>query len=366
MSLHCSRIGIQEIPESRHNLWDSLIQNSDQGTVFHKFDWLKLMEKYTNTKLILLITTNGDKIFAGIPFFIQERFASLIKITLSPPYPTLVPYLGPFFIGYNFWKENKRIYLLRCFQKKLDHYLYSNIKPHSISIITPPNMLDMRPFLRAGYKVTPKYTYIADVSDLKAVWKGFKKKLRNSIVRAEKIGLEVEEDDLAGYNLVMRLLSRRLKEKGQRLDVSREYLLEVYRKFYPRNLRVLVCRYKQEEIGGLVFTVYKDKVSMWLSAAAKFLKGVSPNDFLYWETIKWANRNGFRYCEIIIADSQVEYKSKYNFHLTLYYSGKKMRRGYELLANTYNVIRKCHDLSSFNIQLQRGNNDRYNKFKASR
>jgi len=335
------RFAIQELSESDHKIWDDLVQNSDQGTVFHEFDWLKLMEKYTDSKLILLTATYGDEIFAGIPLFLQESYACLIKRILSPPYPTMVHYLGPIFNGYNHWKENIRQYRLSCFQKKLDEYL-QRINPHSILIVTPPNMLDMRSLSQAGYLVMPKYTYVADVSDLKHVWKGFKKKLRSSIMKAEKNGLRIEEANLSGYNLVTHLLSDRIKEKGQRLEVSSEYLFEVYRTFHPKNLRVVICGYEQEDLGGLVSTQHKDKVTIWLCATEKSPKFASPTDLLYWETIKWTNENGYRYCEILFAESQVEYKSKYNFGLVSYFSARKMRRGYSLIANTYNIIRNRH------------------------
>jgi len=334
------KITVQELPENNHKIWDDLVRNSDQGTVFHQLEWLKIMEKYTNTELMLLTATHADEIFAGIPLFLQKAFAGLVDRILSPPYPTMVQYLGPVFVRYNSWKENKREFHLRCFQEKLEEYLHSTIDPHSISIITPPNMLDIRSFLRAGYLATPRFTYVADVSKLEDIWKGLKKDLRQDITRAERRGLKVEEADLSGFNLVTHLLSSRLREKGERLDVSKEYLLDVYNKFYPQSLRALVCKHEQEEVGGLVFVFHKNKVSMWLGATTKSPKGVSPFDLLYWETIKWANRNGFRYCEIISAESQDEYKSKYNFELTPYYSLRKMRGAYELLANTYNIIRK--------------------------
>jgi len=334
------KITVQELSENNPKIWDDLVQNSDQGTVFHQFEWLKIMEKYTNTKLILLTATHTDEIFAGIPLFLQKGFAGLVDRILSPPYPTMVQYLGPVFIGYDCWKESKREFRLRRFQEKLDEYLSLTINPHSISIITPPNMLDIRSFMHAGYYAMPRFTYVADVSNLENVWKGFEKDLRQDIARAEKRGLKVEEANLSGFNLVTNLLSNRLREKGEKLDVSSEYLLNVYNKFYPQNLRALVCKHEQEEVGGIVFVLYKNKVSMWLAAATKSLKGVSPSDLLYWETIKWANKNGFRYCEIISAESQNEYKSKYNFDLIPYYFVKKMRGVYGLLANTYNIIRK--------------------------
>jgi len=332
------RFAVQELSESDRKLWDDLVQDSSQGTIFHQYEWLKLMEKYTNTKLNLLIATHGGEVFAGIPLFLQESYAGLIKRILSPPYPTMVHYLGPIFLGYDRWKENLRQYRLRRFQEKLDEYL-KTINPHSILIVTPPNMPDMRSLLQAGYSVTPKYTYVADVSDLKLVWKGFKKKLRSSIMKAERNGLRIEEADITGYNLVTHLLSNRLKEKGQKLEVSSEYLLEVYKTYYPRNLRVFVCKHEQEQIGGLVSTQHKDKVAIWLCAAERSAKAASPTDLLYWETIKWTYENGYRYCEILFAESQVGYKSKYNFGLAPYFSARKMRKGYGLLANTYNVIR---------------------------
>ncbi len=319
-----SEIIVKSLREDEYELWDYLVEQSPQATVVHRLDWLKIIERHTDSKLYLYVGYLGNEIIAAIPFFCKKKY--FIKTISSPIGSATIQNLGPIFPGYDNLKQDKREYYFREFQKELDEVIERDINPRRISIITPPNLLDARPYVWNGYRVTPKYNYIRNIENLDEVWAGFKKQLRKNIGNAEKTGLIVEEGGLDGYNFIIASLSKRLDEQEVKFSTSEEYFLDLYNRFYPDNLKIFVAKLNGELITGIIVTAYKNKLSIWVGATQTDLKGIYPVDFLQWKIIEWGNKNGYKYCEILGANmpSISYFKSRYNFDLDLYFSAQKI------------------------------------------
>jgi len=318
-----SEIVVRALSEDEYGLWDDLVERSPHATVVHKHDWLKIIEKHTNSKLYLYAGYLGNEIIAAIPFFCRKKY--FIKSLSSPIGTAMIQNLGPIIPNYDDLKQDKREFYFREFQKELDKTLGREIKPNSISITTPPNLLDARPYVWNDYQVTPKYNYIKDIESLDDVWKGFKKQLRKNIENAEKAGLVIEEGGLEGYNFIIDSLSKRLDEQEVKFPTSKDYFSALYNRFYPENLKIFVAKLGGEPITGIIVTAYKNKLSIWVGATQTDLKGIYPVDLLQWKIIEWGNKNGYKYCEILGANmpSISYFKSRYNFDLEIYFNVRK-------------------------------------------
>ena len=332
-------IKIRELKEEECKIWDELVESSPHGTIFHKLEWLKTVERHTNSKLYLLIGYLGNEIIAAIPFFYHRQY--LFKMLSSPIASAMIQNLGPIIPNYDDLKQDKREFYFREFQKELDKYIYSRIKPHAVTVVTSPNLIDVRPYIWTNYQVIPKYNYVKSIENLDRIWEGFKKQLRKNIVNAEKKGVEFEEGDLDSYNSIIESLSMRLEEQELELPVSDEYMLDLYHMFYPDNLRVFISKYEGKQVSGIITTTYKDKISIWVGATRAKLKGLYPVDFLQWKIMEWGNKNGFKYCEIFGANypSISYFKSRYNFDLNLYYSVKKKSSLVKIAESIYRWIK---------------------------
>ena len=333
-----SHVDIRELEERDSHKWDALIERSPQSTLFHKFDWLKIMEKYTNTKLSLLVGLDNEEIFAAIPLFIKKSLKGLITKVFSPPYPTQVPYLGPVFTGANEWKEMLRESRLRIFQQELDRYIESRIKSNMTLIVTSPGLVDVRPYLTMGYDVLPKFTYVCDISRKGEVFRGFTQTLRTDIAKAEKRGIQIEEAGLKEFRFTIGELRALLNKKEKWLEVSDEYFSEIYEKFHPNNLKVFVSKYDNKNLSGLILLMDKNKVWIWIGLARVEMKGIYPNELLQWRAIEWASDHGYQLCEIIDAQTSTSFKAKYNFNLDIFYSTRKYTKKYEWISSIHNIM----------------------------
>jgi hypothetical protein len=322
--------------------WDMLIGFSPQATVFHQFDWLKLMEKYTQTRLILLACLDGDEIVALIPFFYEEKSSGLFRKLTSPPYPTGVPYLGPIFphsdrCGISKWEKR-----LNGFQKTLNEFIFSEVKPHSFYISTSIKFRDIRQFLWSGYDVLPRYTYVGDISLLSSVWNRFNSSTRRSIRKAEKADLIIEEGNEKDYRFLINSLVRRYKEQGKKFDLPEDYLFDIYNKFYPSHLKVFVCKHKGNIVGGHVILIFKDTASFWLGGVRPRDEKVNVNAFIIWKVIQWCNQRDIKYFDLIGANtpSVSNFKAQFGFDLKLYFWIRKLNYWLKTCSKILGICRK--------------------------
>jgi len=333
-----SKIYISELKDNEYAKWNELVEISPHSTIFHNLDWLKIVEKHTNSKLYLFVGYLGDEVIGAIPFFYENKY--LFKYLSSPPSSAMIQNLGPIIPNYENLKQDKREHYFRDFQKELDNYILSKMRRCSISIISPPNLIDARPYIWTNYQTTPRYNYIRDIQNLDLVWGGFKKILRKNILNSERNGIEIEEGEFDSYNLILKSLSMRLEEQESKLPVSSAYMLDLYHRFSPKNLKIFIARHNKEQVSGIIFLTYKDKLSIWVGATRANLKGLYPVDLLQWEIIKWGNENGFKYCEILGANipSISYFKSRYNFDLEIYFYAVKLNSIYNIYKNVSGVL----------------------------
>ncbi|WP_440951803.1 GNAT family N-acetyltransferase [Methanococcoides sp. FTZ1] len=321
-----SEIIVRELKKDELHLWDDVVDQSPQGTIVHKIEWLKIIEKHTNSELHLLAGCLGNEIIAAIPLFSKKKY--FFNSLSSPINNAMVQHLGPIFPNFDTLKQDKKEYYFREFVLKLDHYINSSNRFGLIQIETSPNLIDARPFLWNKYEVIPKYNFIKNIEDLDTVWNDFKKQIRKNILNCEKKGIEVYEGDSGDYDFIIGSLERRLNEQEVELSTSKDYFLDLYKEYHPANLKIFMAKYEEGPVTGIVTTAYKDKISIWLGATRIDEKGIYPVDLVQWKIIEWGHKMGYKYCEIQGANmpSISYFKSRYNFDLEIYYSIKKTNK----------------------------------------
>ena len=304
--------------------WNKPAENGQRGTVFHTWKWLKIIEKYTKSEFYPIIGLKGTTTIGIYPLFYQKKF--LFKSVFSPPPKVAVPYLGPVIVDYNKLKQDKKESIFIEFQKKVDEFIESELKPHYTLISSPPNLPDSRPFKWTGYRVEPKYNYVIDLSKgVDDVWKKFERNLRQNINRAVRRGIYVEGGSKEELEWIYDAIAMRYVEQGRVVSISKRYLLDLYNSFYPQNMKIFVAKHDGDFVGGVVDIYYGSNVVSWLGNIKANVGGVSPNDLLQWESIKYAIEHGLKYYEEMGANTErlCHYKSKYNPDLSICFSAKK-------------------------------------------
>ena len=169
-------------------LWDDFVEKSPYGLLFHRWDFLKIMEKYSGMQLLPYGIYKGNELICLFPLFFKR--ANGLKIVYSPPLQVLlyVPYQG-FLMGQAFagFKQLKK-------EKYLEAVVHDHRRGNGEALLRTssrsrllPGCMDVRAFAWAGYHVRNKYNYVLDLrGPLEDLWNGLDKTLRNDIRSMEK------------------------------------------------------------------------------------------------------------------------------------------------------------------------------------
>lgn len=303
--------------------WDYILNKSINSTVFHKIEWLKIIERHSESKLYPFVISHGDKTVGIYPLFIQKK--AIFNLALSPPPNALMLYLGPV-LRTEYKNQNKTEQMYIEVQNKINE----NIKKLNVDYIrirTSPGLYDIRPFKWSGYNSEPLYTYFLDLSkDIEKIWENLNKQLRQNVRSAEKKGVEIKEGDKENIEDYYNLMKNNFELQGIKARDYRNLLYDLYEELSPENLRIFKAEYENKIIGIQLVTAFENRISLWTgSPKTNILRG-TPNELMQWEIIKWAHEKDYRYLEIMDAgdDPRFRYfKAKYNPEPQIWFSNIK-------------------------------------------
>ncbi|MCQ6963394.1 GNAT family N-acetyltransferase [Methanolobus chelungpuianus] len=306
------------------SIWDDFVDSSPYGTLFHKWDFLKTIEKHTGYILLPYGIYVKDTLAGVFPAFLKSNYR--VSAVFSPPPRTGIPYMG-FIMSSDYveltqnGKEARLKEIVKGITEKLD-----KLSPVYLSIQLPSAFSDIREFKWNDYSVDPLFTYyIPTDASLDDILKGFSRSTKRLIrgINSKKFGIEmVQSTELAPF---FDLLSRRYKEQGLKLPIiSMEYLADLLH-LYPDNIRLYYV-YDEEGVivGSNLAIMYKNKLISWLGTPKPDVN-LPVNEFIFWEFIKMA-KNTNSVFEIGGADTRRLCSFKSHFNPSLETSYRVFRR----------------------------------------
>jgi hypothetical protein len=330
--------------ESDKNLWDEIIANSRDSTIFHTWKWLLLMEKYSYKKFLTnsirshlypMIISEHREVIGVIPLYSYKNYWGIW--IQSPPLHVECLYLGPIFNHLETLKPRERYHKFLDFQIVLHKYLTENLRANSIKIRSSTGFEDPRGFQWNEYTIEPRFTYFLNLTQGKeSIWRNFRKTLRNSITRNEQLGIEVIEGSRDDLEPIFHLMKER-----NRIETPLGFLHEIFDTFYPHHVRIFIAKHHDRLLSGILITIFKNKVSFWVGSPRTSFEGVSPNDFILWHIIQWSIDQGMEIFEIMGADdlSLFPFKTKFNAELDFGYWAKWISPRFRRINSFHDLIR---------------------------
>ena len=209
-----SKIKVRIANRNDFKMWDSIIDKSLGGTIFHKIKWLKITEKHTNSKLLPLVITNGNTIVSQFPIFLSKR--SGLNLALSPPAGGQIPYLGPIFCIENEKQSSIESIMKGTIEESLNFIKDKAGGRINLFRIILKDCIDIRPFKWNGFTANPLYTYRINISnDDERLINSFSQSTRRYLKKnLENTDLEVSNGNLNDAIKINRLVSERYREQG--------------------------------------------------------------------------------------------------------------------------------------------------------
>ena len=315
-----------KILDSAHEkAWDDVVRSSSHSTLFHTVAWLRLAQEQTQSDFIPLMFYKGSQLAGIYPVFVQKK--GIIDVAVSPPPRSYILYLGPVIADYDSLNQDKKESLYLQIQQEMDNYIFGTRGCRYARIRTSPGLYDSRPLRWSGYTVDPFYTYRINLTGgIDRVWERFEGKLRVKINKAVKEGVTVRIGDKDDLDFIHDILYARYQEQGFSPSDNKKYLHAIYDKFSPDNLKIFIAEYQGRRISGTINLCWKNVMYLWVGVPKSELSGISPNDLINWEAIKWAHTNGLEHYEEMDSGDDPRlrhFKSKYNPDLVIWYSAVK-------------------------------------------
>ena len=339
------------------SLWDEFVDNSRHGLLFHRWDFLKIIEKHTRYQLLPYGIYRGEELICIFPLF-YRRYNGL-KMLFSPPPQSSIPYLGFVMSGvYDTLKQRRKELYINTVADDIEREI-KRMSPNYVSIDTSPKFVDVRPFKWNGYSVDMHFNYVIDLQQpLEKIWANFGKDCRERIRLFSKSDVSLKESD--DTDTYYRLEKKMYEDQGLNLPViSKEYLKEVFRRF-PDNMKLYFLFKDGEVVDTEGAYAYKDTYKLLWSVSTINKKMYGNQEYSTWELIKNAKGNGFKEFEIVGANVRrfCQYQAKFNPSLDMCFTfSKKDTIGAVAQWSYMNLIRRKIAFSRPDGALRRLNAD---------
>lgn len=274
--------------------WDNFVEQSPYGMLFHKWNFMKIMEKHSGYTFLPYGIYDDQDLLSICPLFYKKSLG--LKLLFSPPPRTGAPYLG-FVVSNTYDRLNQQ--QKECFLNLVTDSIDAEIKkigPNLTMITTVPNFEDIRSFKWDKYDVNVKYTYVMDLNrPLEAIWSGFDDNCKKNVKICSRYPLAIRE--VNDTKTFFRFMVERYNQQGLRYPIiGHEYLKELLDAF-PENLKMYFL-YNQDKIVGIELVYqYKTRMMLWMGES-RIQKNIPSNYYLRWEFIKKAKQEGYKEFEI--------------------------------------------------------------------
>ena len=290
--------------------WDQFVEKSPQGLLFHKWDFLKTVERHSKYEFLPYCVYSGEELRCIFPLFIRRNRG--LTVMNSPPPNTQISYLGPAFDPSV--EARKATPKEKIFEEVTGEVCteIDKIAPNFVYFTTVPNFLDVRFFIWKNYREHLRMTYTIDLErSLDEIWASFTRRCRQRIKQLSPYSPEIKQTN--DVSTLLDIWRPRFSELGIEVPLlSDSYLKELVAAF-PQDITVYTL-----SIDGMVATaiaccaMQKERYGLWIGGVSA-RRDLGVNEYLDWEVIKRAKSEGFKKLDLGVSDAgPARYKSKFN------------------------------------------------------
>ena len=292
--------------------WDQFVETSPEGLLFHKWNFLKAVERNSKYRFVPYCVYSGEELRCVFPFFIWRDRFGLTNMGSPPPIDTQLWYLGPAFDPSV--QALKAITKEKIFEQVTDELCreIDKIAPNFVGFVTVPNFLDVRSFIWKDFTAHIGFTYAIDLErPLDEIWASFSRRCRQEIKYVHGHSPEIQQTD--DVRPLLDIWRPRFSELGIEVPLLSDSYLKELVKTFPQEITV----YNLSVDGSLATAtaccaMQKERYCYWIGNV-NARKDLSVTDYLVWEVIQRAKSAGFKKLDLGEVDAPLSrYKSKFD------------------------------------------------------
>lgn len=311
---------------AEYTLWDRFVDDSIEGTIFHKSVWLKSISTWQNLNFSIAACFKGGELIGGMAFTWKKKFGRIPVIQL--PFKTL--FFGPVIAQSKAKHQSKSESHQQAVVQSLTGFLMSEYQMFYAKF--PPSVIDIRNYSWNGFQTGIHYTYLADLNPENDILSSFDHSVRKQINKGEKLNyifhadnhenfislaweLEQKSFNRQDFKLVYASKAAFMTFVSELIDMELAQVYSLYLENTPVASRIVLLDHP------------KSKVYDWLSGADKEHLSTGLNQLLMYRVLKELQKSDLSFFDFGGAgtSSIARYKSTYNFPLVPMYSVSKSR-----------------------------------------
>ena len=275
--------------EEEYPAWNALVSQSPQGSVYSTSEYLQILSEVTGGSYRIFAVFRGDELRGGVGLFETKRGGGVrVENRLLLYYNGVV--LKSHTSSYPSERSSRELETTRELASALKGLGYERVLLHNRGTLA-----DIREFIQAGWRVSPSYTYVVNITKPEESYSRVEKNLRRLIERGNREGLTVTEDDDFDSFYRLHLLVSDRKD-------APSYLPEAAFRRYFESLKALgMCRLYHARLPGgqavasqLVLTgAHPVTHSVCAGADAEYLK-IGSTPFLRWRVFEELSKLGYQ------------------------------------------------------------------------
>ncbi len=269
---------VRELLPDEYPMWDRLVENSPQCSVFCRTWWLKSVCK----EIRILGCFNNGHLEAGIPLHFEKRYG-LTFCCMPRLTQTLGVVMEPM-SGKQASIATREKELLAAIAAELS-------KRHTFFQAFHPSLQNWLPFYWCGFTQTTRATYVLEnLKNARKLWGGIAHSVRAEIIKAKRRGITIVP---CSIDTLLQLETKTFDRQQKRLPHSPDLLRRLYRAAKERNAgECFAAVDKSARPNAAGFIVWDEKRTYYLvSGGDARLRTSGATSLLAWHLIQFASEH---------------------------------------------------------------------------
>lgn len=305
------------LEKSEYPIWDELVENSPQGTIFHTSDWLSMCsDTFGGYLKIFGCFNNNDDLLCGCSLFVL-KLKGILKIADS--ICTMTPYGGFVLRPSNSTKIRKieEDYFL-CMNNLIQSI--QNEKYFSTQITSSPGLLDVRPLTWNKWRSRVLYAYYLDLNTFDP--NKTSRSTKRDVKQAVDSGLTFQ--NIRNAEIHNTLFEKTFERQNLQPPVEITYFNKVIELLNRNNIGDMwIAKNQSDEIiESLICLWDKKRAYVWSTASDPNFRDSGVNVFSYYNVLQELSANNIK--EVNMMQGNIprlaRFATKFNPKLVPYYS----------------------------------------------
>ncbi|HKK40928.1 MAG TPA: GNAT family N-acetyltransferase [Bacteroidales bacterium] len=319
-----NNIETRYLETEEYSLWDTFVDQSKDGTIFHKTNWLRTFADWQHLKLCVAGCFKGTELTGGMAFTWKKKFGIIPVMQQPVKTPFFSPVIANSQTGYLSKIESQ----LNATLNSLIDFLSSEFK--LLQIQFPPSFSDIRTFLWKDFESSVHYTYLTAIQQLEDLISVYDPSVRRQIKKGGEQNYSLYKDNSREFIEAAWELEQK-SFKRQQLDMqyatNEDFVSFIELLAEQESAQTYTIKFEDRAIASQIVLLDNAKKSSyyWLAGVDNRYLSTGLNQLLLHKILTDLQDRGYQLFDFVGAGTKTiaKYKSTFNFPLVPMYSVRK-------------------------------------------